>query len=466
VRENAEARGSLEGIRARLDGGRPVLGAAFLAAYAWSNLAPSSLATAVFLATGITLYAMSVPWASAFHKGLALVSLATLGSVLVAGRFEVGTFAEGLPDYYGVVAVLLVLSVAGYPIQAARYEAQIRGIGATLRRRGAGVGTASGIMGHVLGAVLDVGAFVLIDVILGRAAPRGRLDALMWAGRGFSFAPLWTNLNVFTASTIVLTGVSYPNLLAVTLPFALLGLTATSLAAQREKDKDEAPLSPSEHPDEPLDSKAAAVVLYPVLLVATVALANLLFPGLSLTAVIAVTVAVVVTLISVLAAVVLRRTSPLRRLALETRGSLVASHAEFALFGSSGILVLSLGQLGALAPLGDFLSALPSALVAPALMLTIGVGFVVGIHVIPMVLLIDTAFPLDGGPSPALWAAALLLGAQSALLLTPFSSAVTMLSRLTGKHPLEAGPKRNWGFSLTVALAALLYLGLLTLLFS
>jgi hypothetical protein len=264
----------------------------------------------------------------------------------------------------------------------------------------------------------------------------------------------------------VLTGVSYPNLLAVTLPFALLGLTATSLAAQREKDKDEDPLSLSEHPDEPLDPKAAAVVLYPVLLVATVALANLLFPGLSLTAVIAVTVAVVVTLISVLAAVVLRRTSPLRRLALETRGSLVASHAEFALFGSSGILVLSLGQLGALAPLGDFLSALPSALVAPALMLTIGVGFVVGIHVIPMVLLIDTAFPLDGGPSPALWAAALLLGAQSALLLTPFSSAVTMLSRLTGKHPLEAGPKRNWGFSLTVALAALLYLGLLTLLFS
>jgi hypothetical protein len=466
VRENAEARGSLEGIRAQLDGGRPVLGAAFLAAYAWSNLAPSSLATAVFLATGITLYAMSVPWASAFHKGLALVSFATLGSVLVAGRFEAGTLAEGLPDYYGVVAVLLVLSVAGYPIRAARYEAQIRGIVATLRRRGAGVGTASGIIGHLLGAVLDVGAFVLIDVILGRAVPRGRLDALMWAGRGFSFAPLWTNLNVFTATTIVLTGVSYPNLLAVTLPFALLGLTATSLAAQREKDKDEPPSSPSEGSDEPLDRKAAAVVLYPVLLVATVALANLLSPGLSLTAVIAVTVAVVVALISVLAAVVLRRTSPLRRLALETRGSLVASHAEFALFGSAGILVLSLGQLGALAPLGNLLSALPSALVAPALMLTIGVGFVVGIHVIPMVLLINTTFPLDGGPSPALWAAALLLGAQSALLLTPFSSAVTMLSRLTGKHPLEAGPQRNWGFSLTVALAALLYLGLLTHLFS
>jgi hypothetical protein len=264
----------------------------------------------------------------------------------------------------------------------------------------------------------------------------------------------------------VLTGVSYPNLLAVTLPFALLGLTATSLAAQREKDKDEPPSSPSEGSDEPLDRKAAAVVLYPVLLVATVALANLLFPGLSLTAVIAVTVAVVVALISVLAAVVLRRTSPLRRLALETRGSLVASHAEFALFGSAGILVLSLGQLGALAPLGNLLSALPSALVAPALMLTIGVGFVVGIHVIPMVLLINTTFPLDGGPSPALWAAALLLGAQSALLLTPFSSAVTMLSRLTGMHPLEAGPQRNWGFSLTVALAALLYLGLLTRLFS
>jgi hypothetical protein len=362
--------------------------------------------------------------------------------------------------------VLLVLSVAGYPIRAARYEAQTRSLVAALRRRGAGVATASGMVGHVLGAVLDVGAFVLIDVVLRRAAPLGRLDALMWAGRGFSFAPLWTNLNVFTATTIVLTGVSYPNLLAVTLPFALLGLTATSLAAQREKDEDESPSSPGECTDEPLDRKAAAVVLYPVLLVATVALANLLVPSLSLTAAIAVTVAAVVALISVLAAVVLRRISPLRRLALETRGSLVASHAEFVLFGSAGILVLSLGQLGALAPLGDLFSALPPALIPPALMLTIGVGFVVGIHVIPMVLLINAAFPLAGGPSPALWAAALLLGAQSALLLTPFSSAVTMLSRLTGEHPLETGPQRNWGFSLTVALAALLYLGLLTLLSS
>ena len=439
---------------------RPALGAVFLAAYAWSNLAPSSLATAFFLATGFLLYAMSVPWASAFHKGLALVSFVVLGAVLVTGRFDAPAFVEGLPDYYGVVAVLLVLSVAGYPIRAARYEAQIRTLVAALRRRGAGVGTASAIMGHVLGAVLDVGAFVLIDVIFGRAAPRSRIEALIWAGRGFSFAPLWTNLNVFTATTIVLTGVSYPNLLAVTLPFAVLGLTASALFGQREKGEAEGPPDPAS----PLDRKAAAVVLYPVLLVTTVALANLLFPGLSLTATIAVTVAAVVVLIGVLAAVVLRRISPLRRLVIETRGSLVASHAEFALFGSAGILVLSLGQLGALAPLGNLLSALPPFLVAPALMLAISVGFVVGIHVIPMVLLINTAFPLDNGPTPALWAAALLLGAQSALLLTPFSSAVTMLSRLTGMHPLEIGPRRNWGFELAVMLAALLYLGLLTLL--
>ena len=461
MREDAGKRTAPAGTRAQLDGLRPVLGAVFLAAYAWSNLAPSPVATAVFLATGLVLYAMSVPWASAFHKGLALVSFAALGAAVVTGRFDAGAFVEGLPDYFGVVAVLLVLSVAGYPIRAARYEAQIRGLVAALRRRGAGVGAASGIMGHVLGAVLDVGAFVLIDVIVGRAVPRSRIDALVWAGRGFSFAPLWTNLNVFTATTIVLTGVSYPNLLAASLPFAVLGLAATCLFAQR--DKGEAEDAPS-GPDEPLDRKAFAVVLYPVLLVATVALANLVFPGLSLTAAIAVTVAVVVFLISLLAALVLRRTSPLQRLADETRGSLVASHPEFALFASAGILVLSLAQLGALAPLGDLLSSLPPLLVAPALMVTISVGFVVGIHVIPMVLLINTAFPLDGGPSPALWAVALLLGAQSALLLTPFSSAVTMLARLTGLHPLEIGPQKNWGFGLAVTLAALLYLGLLTLL--
>jgi hypothetical protein len=456
VRENADG----SKIRARLDLLRPALGAAFLAAYAWSNFAPTSLSTAVFLVAGATLYALSLPWASAFHKGLALVSFAALGITLAMGRFDAGAFLEGLPAYFNVVAVLLVLSVAGYPIRAARYEAQIRSLVAALEQRGAGVRATSGMMAHVLGAVLDVGAFVLVDVIMGRAAPRGRVEALTWAGRGFSFVPLWTNLNVFTATTIVLTGASYPNLLALTLPFALLGLAGTCLFAQREKGEAEAP----PESDVPLDRGAVAVVLYPVLLVTAVALVNLLFPGLSLTAAIAVTVAVVVVLIAGLAAAVLRRTSPLRRLTDETRGSLIASHAEFALFGSAGVLVLSLEALGALAPLGDLLSALPPALVAPALMLTISLGFIAGIHVIPMILLINTAFPLDGGQSPALWAAALLLGAQSVLLLTPFSSAVTMLSRLTGLHPLEIGPKRNWRFGLTVTAAASLYLGALTLL--
>ena len=458
MRANIDQPRSSQKIKAHLDGLRPVLGAMFLVAYAWSNFAPGSFGTAAFLGMGAVLYALSLPWASAFHKGLALVSFALLGATFATGRFVAGAFFGGLPEYFNVVAVLLVLSVAGYPLRAARYEAQIRALMAALTRRGVGVRTTSGVLGHVLGAVLDVGGFVLIDVIVGRAAPRGRVEALTWAGRGFSFVPLWTNLNVFTATTIMLTGASYPNLLAVTLPFALLGLAGTCLFAQREKG------DPEDQPDSgaPLDRGAAAVVLYPVVLIAAVAFVNLLAPGVPLTAAIAVTVAVVVVLIACLATAVLRRLSPLRRLAHETRSSLTASHAEFALFGSAGVLVLSLEALGALDPLGDLLSTLSPFLVAPALMITIGLGFVVGIHVIPMVLLINTAFPLDSGPSPALWAAAILLGAQSVLLFTPFSSAVTMLSRLTGLHPLEIGPRRNWGFGLAVTLAAVLYLILLT----
>jgi hypothetical protein len=458
VREQADGSDLSARIRVALDGLRPILGGAFLAAYAWSNFAPGSFGTAAFLGMGAVLYALSLPWASAFHKGLALVSFALLGATFATGRFVAGAYFEGLPAYLNVVAVLLVLSVAGYPIRAARYEAQIRALMATLTRRGAGVRTTSGILGHVLGAVLDVGAFVLIDVILGRAAPRGRVEALSWAGRGFSFVPLWTNLNVFTATTIVLTGASYPNLLALTLPFALLGLACTLFFAQRRKG------DPEDSPDSgtPLDRGAAAVVLYPVVLIAAVAFVNLLAPGVPLTAAIAVTVAAVVVVIGCLASALLRRLSPLRRLTRETRGSLTASHAEFALFGSAGILVLSLKALGALAPLGALLSALPSALVAPALAVVVGVGFIVGVHVIPMVLLINTAFPLDSGPYPALWAAAILLGSQAVLLLTPFSSAVTMLSRLTGLHPLEIGLRRNWRFGLLVALGAALYLIFLT----
>ena len=449
-----------ETVRERLDRLRPFLGAVFLAAYAVSSFAPGSPATTVLLVSGIVLYAMSVPWASAFHKGLTVVAFAVLGATVAAGRFEAETFFGGLPAYFDVVAVLLILSAAGYPIRAARYEAQIQGLVSAARRRGVRTNTTAGGIGHILGAALDVGSFVLVDVVARRAAPGGRVDALTWAGRAFSFAPLWTNLNLLTATTITLTSTSYMGFLSLTLPFVVLGLAATLFLAQREKEDPEV----SDGSSVPLDRGATAVLLYPVLLVAAVAVVNVLLPGVPLTAAIAVTVAVVVVGISVLAILLTRRTSPARRLGRETRDSLASSHPEFALFGSAGVLVLSLTQLGALAPVGGVLSSLPAFLVPMALALTMAVGFIVGIHVIPMVLLIDTAFPLDGGSSPALWAAAILLGAQSALLLTPFSSAVTMLSRLSGLHPLEIGPKRNWRFGLAAAVGAVLYLTVLTLL--
>jgi hypothetical protein len=445
-------------MRSHLDRLRPWLGIVFLAGYVWQTFAPGSFGTDLFLAVGAVLFVISVSWSSAFHKAVALVALVALCAVIFTGQFDFADFLGGMPTYFGIVAVLLVLSMAGYPIQAARYEVQIRALMAALTHRGVSIKATAGILGHVLGAVLDVGAFVLIDVISDRSAPKERLEALKWAGRAFSFAPLWTNLNVLTATTIVLTGVSYPMLLAVMLPFVLIGLGFTLLFAQRAGGRVE------EIPQAPLDRGAGAVLLYPVVLVTAVALVNLIFPALPLTAAIAVTVAAIVLSIAALAAVLTRKASPLARLGQEVRGSLTASHSEFALFGAAGILVLSLKALGALAPLGALLSALPTVLVAPALALIMGVGFVAGIHVIPMVLLLNTAFPLDGGPAPALWAAALLLGAQSTLLLTPFSSAVTMLSRLTGLHPLEIGPRRNSGFSLILAVAALLYLGLLTLL--
>ncbi|MDQ4002751.1 MAG: hypothetical protein M3259_02795, partial [Actinomycetota bacterium] len=196
-------------IKELLDRLRLPLGAVFLIAYAASFLAPHPLVTTVFLGTGGLLLAASVPWASTFHKALALAGSLAFGVLLLSGRFEARAFFDGLPAYFIIVAVLLILSIAGYPIRAARFEAQIRALVVTLTRRGVGVRTTSGVLGHLLGAVLDVGAFVLIDVILHRAAPKGRVEALVWAGRTFSFAPLWTNLNVFTATTVELTGASY-----------------------------------------------------------------------------------------------------------------------------------------------------------------------------------------------------------------------------------------------------------------
>ena len=459
MRDGGDGSASSEGVRRWLDAARTPLGALFLLAYAVVAFVPgSTVPTAVFFCTGLLLYAISVPFSSRFHKALALVSLSVFGVAVATGRLDAGGFFEGLPAYLGVVAVLLVLSIAGYPIRAARYNAQIQALVGTLTRRGLGTGATAGTLGHVLGAVLDVGAFVLVDVISRRAAPSARIQALTWAGRAFSFVPLWTNLNLLTATTIELTGVSYPALLAVSLPFVGLGLVAMFVVAQRGAGET------GDAPKTSLDRGAAAVLLYPVLLVAAVAVANRLLPALSLTAAIAVTVAAVVASIAVLATILLWRTSPMRRLADEARESLVGSHAEFAIFVSAGILVLSLEALGALDPVGDALGALPPALVAPALAIVVGAGFVVGIHVVPLVLLIDTAFPLIESPAPALWALAILLGSSCALLLTPFSNSVTMLARLSGLHPLEIGPKRNWKFAIALVVASAAYLTLLTFL--
>ncbi|MBA3790354.1 MAG: hypothetical protein H0X23_03820, partial [Rubrobacter sp.] len=112
-----------EQVRERLDGPRPFLAAVFLASYAASSFAPGSVGTDVLLVVGVVLYAMSVPWASAFHKGLAIVALVVLGVTIALGKFDAEAFVSGLPSYFDVVAVLLILSAAGYPIRAARYEA-------------------------------------------------------------------------------------------------------------------------------------------------------------------------------------------------------------------------------------------------------------------------------------------------------------------------------------------------------
>lgn len=443
-------------LKERLDALRPALGAVFLVAYFWTSFASGPAGVGVFVGVGALLYAMSVPWSSGFHRGLALVAFATLGATVVSGRFEAAAFFGGLPDYFGIVAVLVVLSMAGYPIRAERFTLEIQSLAAAMTHRGVGLKSTATLLGHVLGSVLDVGALVLTDVLARRAAPKERIEALMWAARGFSFAPLWTTLNLLTITIIELTGLSYGALLAVTLPFALTGLFVTLIFAQRQGVEEvEAPKKPGRG--------ASAVLLYPVALVVAVLVANQLLPGESLTVAVSVTVVVAVLCATAVASVLSRRRSPVLRLVSESRGALTASHGEFALFGSAGVLVLSLTQIGALAPVGDLLSTLPQSLVPVALAVLVGVGFTAGIHVVPLVLLINTAFPLDGGPVPALWAAAILIGAQSVLLLTPFSNNVTMLARLTALHPLEIS-KKNRYFGLAVAISGLLYISLLTLL--
>ncbi len=440
-----------------MDGVRFFLCLAFLGGYFWSSLAPNPYATGVFLASGMVMLGLSVPRSTSFHKGLAAAALAAFAAMIFSGRFEASAFVGGLPDYFGIVAVILVLSMAGYPIRAARYESQIRGLMAALTRRGAKPGATAGVMGHALGSVLDVGSFVLIDVIFSRAAPKERVEALKWAARGFSFTPLWTNINLLTATAITLTGASYFGFLAVSLPFAVVGVACVVFFAQRgggEVETDDVAV--------PLDKGGVAVVAYPVALIGAVALVNFSLPNLSLTTCIAITIAVAVGAIALTASLMPDSGSPVSRLASETRDSLTNSHMEFSLFGAAGILVLSLDALGFLEPLGGLLRSLPEAAVPFALAGIVTGGFLLGIHVLPMVLLINSTFPLDGGASPALWAVAIILGSQSALLATPFSNSVTMISRLSGEHPIKSGPKDNWRYSMVIAVSAFLYLGLMT----
>lgn len=437
-----------------------MLGAIFLMSYALSYLSALPILHVIFLGVGGLIYLISVPWASALHKIVALVSFFVLGITLITGRFNPSAFFDGFTTYLGIVAVLLVLSVAGYPIRAVRYESQIRALLTMLAEHGVRLKSTMVGLGHVLGTVLDVGTLVLMDAITRRVAPDQRTDSLVWAARGFTLAPLWSNLNVLTVITIEIAGTSYPRLLAVAIPFVVLALATLVYLAQKEMVVVEGPRETK------LDRGIATVLAYPVGLIAVVAIASQLNPETPLTVVISLTVAAVVFILAALATVLVRGTSPIRRLARETRASLVGSHGEFALFGSAGILVLSLTQLGALAPVGSLFSHLPTLLVTPALLIAVALGFVIGIHSIPMALAIDAVFPLDESATPALWALAILLGSGAGMLLTPFSSTTTMLSRLTGLQPLRAGPSRNWRFGLVFVVAGIGYLTVTTFIVS
>ena len=59
------------------------------------------------------MFVISVPWSSAFHRAFALVAFVALGAVILTGRFDFADFYEGMPTYFGIVAVLLVLSISG-----------------------------------------------------------------------------------------------------------------------------------------------------------------------------------------------------------------------------------------------------------------------------------------------------------------------------------------------------------------
>lgn len=416
--------------------------------------------------SGVVLLAMSFRGSSGFHRGFGVVALVAFGATVALGRLDVEDYVSGLPTYFGIVAVLLVLSLAGYPLRAARYEAQILSLISALASRGARPNTIAGVMGQMLGSVLDVGSLALTDVVFSRSAPAGRLDALKWAARSFSFVPLWSNLNLLTATAIVLTGTTYLGFLSLSGPFLVLGMAALLFVAQREKSLAADSLARSMQDVEPLDRRIAAVLLYPVVLIVAVACLNVAVPSLTLTSSIALTVVVVVVGVSLLAAVLLGRRSPVTRLVRESRASLASSRAEFALFGSAGVLIVSLQSLGFLSPLGDLLAALPQYAVPFALAIAISLGFAVGIHVLPMILLIDAAFPLSETSTPALWALALILGSQGALLMTPFSASVMMLTRITGLGSFEVGPKTNARFSVTLGVCAFSYLALMTLIFT
>lgn len=124
-------------VRGSLNTSRWVLGIVFLAAYVLFSLTAFPLWEAVFLGVGGILYLLSVPRATGFHRGFAVVAFLALGVTFATGRFDPMEFFDGLPQYLGIVAVLVILSVAGYPIRAARYEVQIRALLTTMAwRRG------------------------------------------------------------------------------------------------------------------------------------------------------------------------------------------------------------------------------------------------------------------------------------------------------------------------------------------
>jgi hypothetical protein len=394
------------------------------------------------------------------HSRYTSIILLAAGSILMfkAGA-PVALWLQGFGANLSIISLIVLAPLLGLPLKFSRYLAALDAL-SNGQMHGKRKYSIAMVMGHGLGALLNIAAVPLTSQLLNGSKQNPDLRLAQAMIRGYIGAVSWsTNMNPIPLA-IYYYGLRYfdvlPAGLAAGITVSLVGVGFWLFATEPVQEH------PGDRGSKPTSSHARGRLLEVCLISGTAFILILLIEGFLKWGIF-----VVVPLVSMFFPLVLALLincfhewkNLLRHNYLSE--CLPRMKNEIVMFACAGFFAVAVNLAG----LGTKIPALINYLVGAdpwgislvvALML-IGAAFI-GVHPVVTGTAIMSSFnPEAFGISPVFMATVIASSWSLALIVSPFSGTTLTMSGMFDRSPLEVGPKWHWLYAI-IALAAVLFL--------